>query len=41
MSKLIELLGCEEFQRDMDTAFSAAGYVMCVLVAMVIAGGAL
>ena len=41
MSKIIELVQCDEFSRDMDTAFSIAGYVMCVLVTIVIAGGAL
>jgi hypothetical protein len=40
MSKLIELLGCEEFARDMDTAFSVAGYVMCAVVVLIV-GGAL
>ena len=41
MSKIIEIVQCDEFSRDMDTAFSIAGYVMCALVTIVIAGGAL
>ena len=41
MSRIIKLVQCDEFSRDMDTAFSIAGYVMCALVTIVIAGGAL
>jgi hypothetical protein len=40
MEKLIETIQCEEFQRDMDTAFCVAGYVMCAVVVLIF-GGAL
>jgi hypothetical protein len=40
MSKIIELVQCDEFSRDMDTAFSVAGYVMCAVVVLIV-GGAL